>query len=396
MGRWLPPETELEREQNDVLKKIWTESKNLFISGFPGSGKSVCLLYAVKTIKDKDPNAKILFVEFTHSLIKMIKAALSDPELEKYKDGVEVITSEYFGRNYYQFRNQDFIIADEVQDISKDILYKMKNSAKRVIVGGDVNQSIYSFLKGIEKPASIAELNEAIEPDKSELTIIHRLNKYIIHAINCFLPNMNILAGKTSMLKRHLPPYVIRHISKESEVKRTMEEAESARNGGKSVGILFPSHKNIEEFINIYLRYANKPEFDFANNRVNNKPDYGRLNEHLNKHGIKLQSVTNGFGSFIERDDCITICTYHSAKGLDFETLFLPFCNKHIDSAEDAVLFMVAMTRCRDQLYISFSSEMNRFISTFYNDRKACVFTDLTQPQTNVINKTQNDEDDDW
>lgn len=390
MGRWLPPETELEGEQNDVLKKIWAESKNLFISGFPGSGKSVCLLYAVKTIKDKDPKAKIIFVEFTHSLIKMIKAALSEL---KYSD-VKVVTCNDFVRHYYG--SYDFIIADEVQDISTDILQMMKNRAKRVIVGGDVNQSIYSFLKGTEKPATIEELNEILEPEISELTIIHRLNKYIIHAINCFLPNMSILAGKSSMLKRHKSPYVYKYLSKEAEVEKTMEEAEAARNEGKSVGILLPSHENIGEFINIYLRSLNKPSFDFANNRIYNKPDYGRLNQYLNKHGIKLQSVTNGFGSFIERDDCITICTYHSAKGLDFETLFLPFCNRHIDSADDAVLFMVAMARCIDQLYISFTSEMNRFIRTFYNDRKACVFTDLTQPQTNVINKTQNDEDDDW
>lgn len=394
MGRWLPPETELEREQNDVLKKIWTEPKNLFISGFPGSGKSVCLLYAVKTIKDKDSNAKILFVEFTHSLIKMIKAALADPELAKYKDGIEVVTCNDFVRHYYG--PYDFIIADEVQDIPTDILQMMKDRAKRVIVGGDANQSIFSFLKGREKPATIAELNDILEPDKSELTIIHRLNKYIIHAINCFLPSMNILAGKSSMLKTHKSPYVYKYLSKDAEVEKTMEESDAARNEGKSVGILLPSHENIEEFINIYLRSLNKPIFDFGNNRVFNKPDYGKLNQHLYKQGIKLQCVTNGFGSFIERDDCITICTYHSAKGLDFETLFLPFCKRHIDSADDAVVFMVAMTRCRDQLYISFTSEMNRFISTFYNDRKACVYSDLTQSQNNINHETQKDEDDDW
>ena len=395
MGRWLPGENELEGEQNGVLQKIWTESKNLFISGFPGSGKSVCLLYAVKTIKDKDPNAKIIFVEFTHALIKMIKAALADPELAKYKDGVDVVTCKDFVRRYYG--PYDFIIADEVQDISPDILQMMKNRAKRVIVGGDVNQSIFSFLTGRDKPASVSELIEILNPEKSDLTIIHRLNKYIIHAIHSFLPNMNILAGKPSMLKKHLPPYVCKYPSKEAEVENIMKEAEAARNGGKFVGILLPSHDNIEEFINIYLRKLNKPTFDFINNRVFNKPDYGRLNQHLNNHGIRLQSVTNGFGSFIERDDCITICTYHSAKGLDFESLFLPFCNRHIDSADDAVLFMVAMTRCRDQLYISFTSEMNRFISTFYNDRKACIYSNLAQPQDhNEVDKNQNDEDDDW
>jgi len=138
--KWLPAENDLVAEQNNFRKKVWSLQDSLYVSGFPGSGKSVCLLYAVKTIIDKQPDAKILFVEFTHSLIKMIEAALKELSYDK----VSVVTFEDF-RNHCM-GPYDFIICDEVQDISARLLELMKKRAKRVIVGGDPNQSIYEKL----------------------------------------------------------------------------------------------------------------------------------------------------------------------------------------------------------------------------------------------------------
>lgn len=128
--KWLPGENDLVKEQTDFRGKVWSESGNVYVSGFPGSGKSVCLLYAVKTIRDKNPSAKILFVEFTHALIKMIEAALKELRL----DNVPVVTYNDFRRNYND--HYDFIICDEVQDTSAPLLHLMKQRAKRVIVGG--------------------------------------------------------------------------------------------------------------------------------------------------------------------------------------------------------------------------------------------------------------------
>ena len=138
--KWLPGENDLVKEQTDFRNQVWTEKGNVYVSGFPGSGKSVCLLYAVKTIRDKEPNASILFVEFTHSLIKMIEAALSELRLKN----IQVVTYADFERNYRG--SYDYIICDEVQDMSASLLELMKRRAKRVIVGGDPNQSIYETM----------------------------------------------------------------------------------------------------------------------------------------------------------------------------------------------------------------------------------------------------------
>lgn len=391
--KWLPGENDLVKEQSDFRKMVWTESGNVYISGFPGSGKSVCLLYAVKTIRDKDPNASIVFVEFTHSLIKMIEAALAELRLTN----IQVVTYADFEQNYRG--HYDFIICDEVQDMSSRLLRLMKSRAKRVIVGGDPNQSIYETMPNDDPTASQDEMKQILTPKTAELTILHRLNKFIIRAINSFLPQMRMLAEKSSMLKKHKPAYVWHCIDQTDEVKRIMEDAKTSLNYGESVAILLPAHRKIENFVNIYLQSIGKPTFDFSRNRQHEKPNYGLLNQHLEKLGVKMQSITNGFGSLVTDSDKIILSTYHSSKGLDFDKVFMPFCNQGSRNEDDPRLFMVAMSRSRKDLTLSYTTNMNRFIQQFFNNREACQFIDFKDMANGPSifgNNNTSDEEDDW
>ena len=45
--KWLPAENELGREQRVFLNKVMNTERNESVAGFPGSGKTVVLLYAV-------------------------------------------------------------------------------------------------------------------------------------------------------------------------------------------------------------------------------------------------------------------------------------------------------------------------------------------------------------
>lgn len=391
--KWLPGENDLVKEQTEFRNQVWTEKGNVYVSGFPGSGKSVCLLYAVKTIRDKDPNASILFVEFTHSLIKMIEAALSELGLAN----IQVVTYADFERNYRG--SYDYIICDEVQDMSASLLELMKRRAKRIIVGGDPNQSIYETLPNGWPTVGPEEMKRILTPKTSELTILHRLNKFIISGINSFMPQMRMLAEKSSMLKKHKPAYVWHCIDQSDEVKRIMEDAKTALNYGESVAILLPVHWKIEIFVNIYLQSIGKPTFDFSQDRQYGKPNYGLLNQHLEKHGVKMQSITNGFGSLVTDSDKIILSTYHSSKGLDFDKVFMPFCNQGSGNEDDPRLFMVAMSRSRKDLTLSYTTNMNRFIQQFFNNREACQFIDFKDMANGPSifgNNNTSDEEDDW
>ena len=390
--KWLPGENDLVKEQTDFRNQVWTEKGNVYVSGFPGSGKSVCLLYAVKTIRDKEPNASILFVEFTHSLIKMIEAALSELRLKN----IQVVTYADFERNYRGL--YDYIICDEVQDMSASLLELMKRRAKRVIVGGDPNQSIYETMPNGGPIVGQDEMKRILTPKTSELTILHRLNKFIIRGINSFMPQMRMLAEKSSMLKKHKPAYVWHCIDQTDEVKRIMDDAKTALNYGESVAILLPAHWKIENFVNIYLQSIGKPTFDFTQDRQYGKPNYGLLNEHLEKHGVKMQSITNGYGSLVTDSDKIILSTYHSSKGLDFDKVFMPFCNQGNGNEDDPRLFMVAMSRSRKDLTLSYTTNMNRFIQQFFNNREACQFIDFNDMAKgpSIFGNNASDEEDDW
>lgn len=395
MGKWLPAENDLVNEQNGFRNRIWSETGNAYVSGFPGSGKSVCLLYAVKTIRDKNPDAKILFVEFTHALIKMMEAALKELHLED----IRVVT-------YKEFRQScigpyDYIVCDEVQDFSAPLLKLINKRAHRVIVGGDPNQSIYPDIPGPnnEKEVTVGpeEMKSILHPSTTELTIIHRLNKYVIRAINSFMPDMKMLAEKSSILKKHKPAYIWHCLDQRDEIKRIADDAKATLNFGDSVAVLLPNHKSIANFINLYLENEGDATFDFEGNKYYQGYDYGKLHDYLASVGVKMQVITNGFGSLVTDTDKIIISTYHSSKGLDFDKVFMPFCNFGTGYS-DPRIFMVAMSRSRKDLILSYTTSMNDFIRKFYETKEACQFMDFKDMAQgpSLFKNTDESSDDDW
>jgi hypothetical protein len=86
----IPPSNKLDPQQQAFLDKVNTlidssssSFRNQWIQGFAGSGKSVLLAYAAKTILAKKPNARILVIVFTQSLVEMFKADFKEIGLEK-------------------------------------------------------------------------------------------------------------------------------------------------------------------------------------------------------------------------------------------------------------------------------------------------------------------------
>ncbi len=372
--KWLIPENDLEREQRAFLESITTSRSNHLLNGFPGSGKSICLLYAVLWIKRKYPNAKILFVEFNHTLRKMIKAALAELQYQN----TEVVTMYGFTKSYYQYA-YDYIICDEVQDIPANVISVMNRTAKIVIVGGDRNQSIYKDDPQWKfPPATQEELIAALSPvNQKGLTIIHRLGKYVVEAINRVVPGLNIMAEKISMIKKHIKPNVWECLNTEDEVEKILAEARAAVNIGESVGILFPSHYNMHIFFNIMLRQNGTPAFQIESR------DYYNANKYLTQNNIPVEIVLNGQGDINSRK--IQFMTYHGSKGVDFDKVYMPFCEMYqhpkAGDVHNPTLFMVAMTRSRKDLTLSFSYNMHEFLEKFATDGSICVYTNFKEPE---------------
>ena len=377
---WLVPENMLDDQQRDFVENVDINQKNVWIKGFPGSGKSVLLAYTMKRIKRNDPNAKVAVVVFTHSLIAMFKAAFAEMGVS-----ANIMT-------FYAFMecssNYDYILSDEVQDMTGRVLSTMNGRAKHVIVAGDENQSIYeSDPKYKESTVSPSQIISLLNCRDFELGIIHRLSSSIISAIEKFMPDMNIFTARRDMTKRTTQIRLCSANSPEQEAKYIMKEAQRAVNIGDTAAVLIPSQEKILEFFQMVLVSLGKNQWSVQVNKWG-KVDYNKLNDYLKTNGIKLQYVGNSYGSFTENEGKICVMTYHSSKGLDFDNVFLPGLNKslHINSSErlSRTLFMVAMTRSRNNLYLTYSGSHSTYLSNFAGDCSRINVSDVLSGQTTI------------
>ena len=374
---WLVPENMLDDQQRDFVENVDINQRNVWIKGFPGSGKSVLLAYTMKRIKRNDPNAKVAVVVFTHSLIAMFKAAFSEMGI-----AANIMT-------YFEFMdkssNYDYVLSDEVQDMTARVLATMNSRAKHVIVAGDENQSIFeSDPKYREATVTPSQITSLLNCRDFELGIIHRLSSSIIAAVERFMPNLNIFTARRDMTKRNTQIRLCSANSPEQEVKYIIKEAQRAVNIGDTAAILIPTQQKILEFFQMTLTALGKRQWSVQLNRFG-KIDYNKLNSYLRTNGIKLQYVGNGYGSFTEEGK-ICIMTYHSSKGLDFDNVFLPGLNQslYINSSErlSRTLFMVAMTRSRNNLYLTHSGSRSAYLSNFADDCSRINVGDVLSGQT--------------
>lgn len=361
---WIIPENKLDAQQRDFIDNVDITRKNVWIKGFPGSGKSVLLAHTIRKIKTKDSRASVLVVVFTHSLIKMFEAAFAEMGYR-----VEVVT-------YFQFmktsRTYDYILSDEVQDLTPSVLRTMNSRAKHVVVAGDSNQSIFdSDPKTGESTVSPSQINALLSSREFELGIIHRLSSSIINAVQKFLPRLNIFSAKRDLTKQTTQVRLCEAHSNEEEVKYIMREAKKAVNVGQTACVLIPTQSGILSFIQSVIRLEGKQSWDVQTNNYG-RTDYSALNRYLSSNGIQLQYVGNGYGQFSENSNKVCVMTYHSSKGLDFDNVFMPYLNNSLfivpDETLSKTLFMVAMTRSRNNLYLTYSGYKHTYLSNFAAD----------------------------
>ena len=378
---WIIPENKLDEQQRDFIENVDIKRKNVWIKGFPGSGKSVLLAHTIRKIKDSDNSASILVVVFTHSLIKMFDAAF-----EEMGYRVEVVTIYDFMKST---RSYDYILSDEVQDLTPSVLNSMRSRAQHVIVAGDSNQSIYAmdpqFREATVQPSQI---NMLLSSREFELGIIHRLSSSIISAVQKFLPRMNIFTAKRDLTKQSTQVRLCEAYSKEEEAKYIIKEAKKAINVGQTAAILIPTQNSIISFAQQVLQIEGKPEWNVVTNNWG-KTDYNSLNRHFASCGVPIQYVGNGYGKFTEDANKIILMTYHSAKGLDFDNVFLPNLNNSLfivsDETLSKTLFMVAMTRSRNNLYLTYSGYKHPYLDNFASDCNKINIHDALNSQSQTF-----------
>lgn len=372
---WLVPENKLDAQQRLFLDSEAIFKQNVWIKGFAGSGKSILILYSVKKILARNPEAKLLLVVFTHALINMFKAAFEEMGLK-----VQVET-------YYAFMKEpthyDYILCDEVQDLTERVIVALELHADRVIVAGDANQSIYLRDPRWGEPTIDKNFLSDRDYQEQELTIIHRLPKSLIEVVNHFMPDMHIFSAKLDMTKPDAQVRVCKAERVEDEIRYLLDRAQKAIQGGYTVAVLLPTQDLMVLFVNWVLYCMGRQQWDPPQRNRWGKYDFFLLNRGLSNAGIPLQCIANGDGAFSSSIPQINVMTYHSSKGLDFDNVFIPFASEGIpifgsDEELSRRLFMVAMTRTRSNLCITYTGTPYEELNSF---QYLCTMVEIESPE---------------
>ncbi len=385
---WMIREDQLDPEQKDFVNNESKKSGNIWVKGFAGSGKSVLLVHSLKDILKKEPNAKAVVVLYTLSLIDMFRTGMKEIGLS---ETIPVMT-------YYEFvdkdkSNYDYILCDEVQDLPAKVLYEMKNRGKKIIVAGDSNQSIFSTDPKWQEPTvNPTQIGDIINARAFSLNMIHRLTRSIISAVQKILPNMNIFGAARDTTKVDVNIRLCEANNEQEEIEYVFKESQKGTAVGESSVVLLPTHKAIEKFIELLYKVNNKNLVSIPKDKWS-KPDYNSLNKQLINSNIKAQFVGNGYGSIkdAENNKHTIIMTYHSAKGLDFDNVFLPFLNNslYITPNNEETLLMVAITRSRKNLYLSYFGYTHNLVDKF---KSGCTEIAINQLNNNTNNASQSND----
>lgn len=318
-------------ELDDLQLRIFnaTHDKSSVISGCAGSGKSVLALIKAKKIQDLFGNNYIIIV-FTRALCDYMES------------GREILGLDNPFYTHEEWKNKgcpraDYIIVDEIQDFNDQEILQMAQAArKNFYFFGDTAQSIYNKLKS--KTGNMVDVNN----------------------IPTLLPQQKIKAWP--LYYNHRLPLDIARFTHEIGVDLDSWDESAYRSKEKNCTpkvLSFQNQQKQLEFIHttIQNQFLDDvailvPKNELVKKVYDQMTSMGDNCETRYRAGPRTQSNLN-FST-----DNPKIMTYHSSKGLQFETVFLPFMEEFTDFGDARNALYVAATRSWKNLHILYSGEL--------------------------------------
>lgn len=324
---WMIIESELDEDQIRVL--MATNDKSIIVSGCAGSGKSVLALIKAQRIqREKGDNYKIIV--YTKALCNYMNAG---------REALGLHNDFYYHwdwKNRKKCAASDYFIVDEIQDFTQTEINDFINASnKNFFFFGDTAQSIYD---GLKTTMPVEDINYMLGTKAKVFNLYknYRLPKSIAKIVQYVGIDLDGFDIDTYKSKETSIPRIVKYNNLAEQIK---EISNMISNGIVSdVGILLP-HNNDVRLI------------------------HDLLNEHGINHEVKFEDKED-FSNSINNLDFTTenpkVMTYHSAKGLQFGTIFLPDIKQLSDDPKRAKserkALYVAMTRTYRNLYIMYNN----------------------------------------
>ncbi len=349
---WLVPLTQLDNEQRGILQSFKTQpGKNLWITGYAGSGKSVLLIHILITIKELFPSKRVAVVGYTYALIDQLKSGIPF----HLKSSVPVMTPQQFAKSYDRW---DYVLVDEVQDLKHEFFVDLSNRGAIVIAAGDMNQSIY------DNTCPEYDIIEYLDLEVHRLNIIHRLSRNARQLAAPFCNDKQGFMAASMGSAVELQPALVLANSYDEELAWLDEMSSTYARKGYQTAILLPNHQEVRYFLR-NLCELHGEDSSFVRDMVSGEWQvnyYNEINYGLMNAGLQFRYLGNGAGNLRNyfNEKKVLILTWHSVKGLDFGVTFLPFLTSersiYAGNTPGENLFFVALTRAREQMYLSYNS----------------------------------------
>lgn len=336
---WLVPKRRLDRDQTRLLNTILEDDGNFFLKGCPGTGKSVILAHLARDYKALHPNASVAVLTYTNALVALLKDGLrGDVSFE-----IETL-NRFIWNQRRRPRHYELILVDEVQDMKPEWGDPIVNAADRVALFGDFAQSIYD--ETISEPMMLQRFSPAVEALKTIYRLSVNIKQLIETVFPTFILNAPVggLVANTDIQLAHAPTY-------NDEIDYVIDKAKKQARVQHPAAVLFETRRQMLSFFHQVTPLPNGTKLD------------DDLNKKLREQGLPFRFLGNGFGSFDESDTqpIVYVMTWHSAKGLDFDSVLLPDITNSMCNTGP---LYVAMTRARRYLLISYSGNGNNLVST--------------------------------
>lgn len=351
---WFIPETQLDQEQKAILK--FSLNQSYVVKGCAGSGKTVLALWRAIQVINKGKGDTCIIIVYQRTLKRFMRMAERINPLLAI--GNIKIYTDFQWRHYEGKPGADHFIVDEAQDFSKEEILEFAASAKKSIAFfGDSAQQLFpdraTFgsdhkISGKTTTVTVEAISTLLDLPLRALQRNYRLPKRIARFAQPLNPaNDDIVALCKNEGERK--PSVICCNSLEEELEAIASLVKSR--GYTDVGIFLP-HNGQVKFAFDYLVGLDLPcEVRW-----------------------KLVDEDQPFDTLKFDTDNPKIMTYHNAKGLQFQQVFMPSVNQQtwIDQAP----MYVAATRASRELYVSYSGKSHPLLQ---NISKAVYdFTDYT------------------
>lgn len=318
----LPPLNQLTVSQQGAL--IPTEP--IALSGGPGTGKSVVSIY--RHINKIEQGKDCMLLTFSNSLKYYLKNCCR----QHSRAAADRIYSTYEWYNKQDHWCEELII-DEAQDVLLKVYESFKETSLAVSYSADDSQSLYP-----DSHTSVRQLAELFPQNHPYLlTRNFRSTKAILSLVRFLFKNANISLQDIEECKSegdkpilYLNDGDVYRSDDRSQDRYVLNIVESfADDPAQNIAVLCPWRTHVKRFYTII--HARFPQCTYYCSNQGNCTDIGNIH----------------------------VTTFKSAKGLEFDTVIIPYANLIFECLENKRLcqyniewkdFFVAMTRCKTNL----------------------------------------------